>query len=709
MLNALTLSVVALAAAIVLRVLFLGFDRGLGLSVTYLPALLAVTLYAGAWWGGATLVAAIGLNLLAPSPLTNGPTPALTTMFMLSGAVVVLFADAFRSALVRLDEMRETQRVVREALEETQVRLRLAQEAGGVGVWSYLGDGQELLWKDVHPDDADLVRQAHAAAASDGHVAPHEYREAAPDGAERWMLSRGEAGRDSEGRVIGALGVKIDVTERRLAEQQMRESEARFRSLADSAPVLMWVSRLDGTREFVNSAYLDFLGEPYDVALAFDWRTRLHAEDLPRVLAEQRAGETGRGRFSLEARYRRADGADRWLRSVSQPRFGPTGEFVGFVGVAIDVTDAKRAEADLLHINDLLAERVEAALAERDEAEAALRRAQKLEAVGQLTGGVAHDFNNLLTVISGAIDLVQRHPNDAARRDRMLEAAQSAARRGERLTQQLLAFSRRQTLKPELVSVDALLLDAEPLLRRAVGEAVSLTVMPAAHNAVARLDPTQFDAAIMNLVVNARDAVASGGVIRIESQVAHVARSEVEGVAAGDYVCVSVHDTGVGMDAETITRAFEPFFTTKEPGKGTGLGLAQVYGFAHQSGGGATVSSAPGQGCTVRLYMPLSQELVAASPQEPTSRSEPKRAALKVLLAEDDEDVGDMVTAMLEDLGHEVVRAPDADSAMSTLRITPGVDLLLTDVVMPGGKTGVDLAHEAVALHPALPVILSSG
>ena len=224
-------------------------------------------------------------------------------------------------------------------------------------------------------------------------------------------------------------------------------------------------------------------------------------------------------------------------------------------------------------------------MSERDEAEAALRRAQKLEAVGQLTGGVAHDFNNLLTVIIGALDLIQRHPGDAVRRDRMIDAAQGAARRGERLTQQLLAFSRRQALKPELVIVDDLLMESEPLLRRAVGEAVTLTVAPGAPGAVSSLDPSQFEAAVMNLVVNARDATPAGGGIRLRARLCRLAVGEVEHAPAGDYVCVSVHDTGEGMDAETIARVFEPFFTTKEPGRGTGLGLSQVYGFARQSGG----------------------------------------------------------------------------------------------------------------------------
>ncbi|WP_309092895.1 ATP-binding protein, partial [Phenylobacterium sp.] len=455
--------------------------------------------------------------------------------------------------------------------------------------------------------------------------------------------------------------------------------------------------------------YLEWLGASYEEALDFDWRKILHPEDLPRILKEQVAGEGSRELFTLEARYRVASGEYRWIRSVSQPRYTPDDEFDGFIGVGYDVTEAKRAEADLKRINDILAERVEAALADRDRAEAALRRAQKLEAVGQLTGGVAHDFNNLLTVVIGALDLMQRHPDDAARRDRMIEAALGAARRGERLTQQLLAFSRRQALKPEPVRVDALLAEAEPLLRRAVGEAVSLVISPNAPDAVVNVDPGQFEAAVMNLVVNARDATPAGGMIRVETQPVRLDAGQVEELEAGEYLCVAVHDTGCGMDAETAARVFEPFFTTKAPGRGTGLGLSQVYGFARQSGGAASIDSAPGKGASVHFYLPLSKAPAASAEW---TEAEPKAAAgaaLRVLLAEDDVQVGDLVEALLADLGHQVVRTPDAAAALAVLKGDAPVDLLLTDLIMPGDMNGVDLAREAVRLRPHLPVILSSG
>jgi PAS domain S-box-containing protein len=487
-------------------------------------------------------------------------------------------------------------------------------------------------------------------------------------------------------------------------------TETRFRTLADSAPVLMWVSNLDGTREFANRAYVEFVGADYETALRLEMRDRIHPDDYGLLAEEEerRALASG-GDYVWEARFRSPAGDYRWFRSITQRRYGPDGEHIGFIGVGYDITEARQAQADLTRINDLLAERVQAALAERDQAEAALHQAQKLEAVGQLTGGVAHDFNNLLTVIIGALDLMQRHPKDEARRERMIEAAQGAARRGERLTQQLLAFSRRQSLKPERVCIDDLLNESESLLRRAVGEAVNLTVAPGAPGAVANIDPSQFDAAIMNLAVNARDATPPGGRIRIETSLCTLAAGEADGAEPGDYLCVTVLDTGEGMTDEVAARVFEPFFTTKEPGRGTGLGLSQVYGFARQSGGVAKVESAPGKGATIRIYLPLTSADAATATTAPSSADAMAGPARRLLLVEDEISVGDMVEAMLADLGHEVVRAASGPEAVTILR-TPGrIDLMLTDLIMPGGQTGVELARQAVTIRPGLPVILTSG
>ncbi|MFL5295536.1 MAG: ATP-binding protein [Phenylobacterium sp.] len=602
---ALLISLGSIAGAIVARGLFVGFDNASGISVTYFPAFMIATLYAGPRWGWATLAASLLIGIFTPTAFPAGLSrPALIGLFAVSGAITVTVATALHAALVRLEESQAAERKVLADLEAT---------------------------------------------------------------------------------------------------------EARFRTLADSAPILMWVSKLDSTREFANRAFVEFVGGDYEQALGFDWRAFIHPDDVPRITEAERAMDASGEDYVWEARYRRADGAWRWLRSISQRRYGPDGELIGYIGVGYDITEARQAQADLKRINDLLAERVEATLAERDQAEAALHRAQKLEAVGQLTGGVAHDFNNLLTVIIGALDLMQRHPGDADRRERMIEAAQAAARRGERLTQQLLAFSRRQALKPERVAIDDMLRESEPLLRRAVGEAVTLTVAPGAADAVANIDASQFDAAVMNLVVNARDATPPGGRIRVESYRCTLGAGEAEGADPGDYICISVHDTGEGMDPDVAARVFEPFFTTKGPGRGTGLGLSQVYGFARQSGGAAVVESARGKGATIRVYLPLAREEADHAQAQAAPVAAPAGPGLRVLLVEDEASVGDMVEAMLRDLGHQVVRAETAAEALAILRKKSAIDLLLTDVIMPGGKNGVELAREAVSLRPDMPVILSSG
>ncbi|MFZ5669351.1 MAG: ATP-binding protein [Pseudomonadota bacterium] len=512
--------------------------------------------------------------------------------------------------------------------------------------------------------------------------------------------------------VAGALRTTLvrlrrEAAARHRATEQLRESEARFRTLADSAPALLWVSRPGGSREFVNTAYVEFVGGSYQDALDIDWRTRLHPEDLHRILREQAGGEGALRPFSLEARYSRADGEWRWLKSFSQPRFDPGGDFAGFAGIAFDVTDAKRVEADLQHINELLEERVQLAVAERDEAQSALVQVQKLEALGQLTGGVAHDFNNLLTVIIGALDIVLRGPEDAARTARLGRAALDAAQRGERLTRQLLAFSRREPVRAEICRPDALIRESDPLYRRTLGERYILDLSLGAGDETVRIDAAQFDAALMNLLANARDAMSGGGVVFLSTALVH-RESDAADLPAGDYVSVSVQDTGAGMDEATVARMFEPFFSTKPVGKGTGLGLSQVYGFARQSGGSVGVDSAPGRGTTVTLLLPTAPATAdddAKAPPGPAAATRP----LAVLLVEDDSDVAALAEAMLRELGHEVIHAEDAAGALACLRERPRLGLLMTDVAMPGGRTGVDLAREATAARPDLPVLLCSG
>jgi len=496
--------------------------------------------------------------------------------------------------------------------------------------------------------------------------------------------------------------------ERTRAEVELRESEERFRAIADTAPVLIWVTQQDRTRAFVNQAYVAYSGGTYEEARLLDWRNILHPEDQERVLAESMAGEASGQPFSMEARYRRHDGEYRWLKSFSRPRFGAQDEVIGFVGVAFDVTEAKRAENDLKRINELLEERVGEALAEKAKAEADLMHAQRMEAVGRLTGGVAHDFNNLLTVVIGALDMMLKAPADAARQKKMGEAALSAARRGERLTHQLLAFSRRQALRPEATDLNALIRESEPLLRRALGEAIDFRLKLKRGGARVSVDPAQFEAALLNLVVNARDALGDSGQVSVQTRTVAVEAGEIPELTAGSYICISVTDNGAGMSQEVMERVFEPFFTTKPVGKGTGLGLSQVYGFARQSGGSVRVTSAPGEGTEVRLYLPPLAVSGAAETEATADQVMAMTAGRRLLLVEDDAGVAAVAQELLEGLGLEVRTAENAPEALERLN-AERFDIMLTDVVMPGGMTGIELARTSARAWPEMRIILTSG
>ena len=501
--------------------------------------------------------------------------------------------------------------------------------------------------------------------------------------------------------------------ERTRAQAEVLESEARFRDIADTAPVLIWVTRQDRTRAFVNQAYVDFMGGDYETVRTADWRTHVHPDDHAALIAASIAGEATGKPFQLEARYRHQSGDYRWLKSFSRPRLGPGGEVIGFVGVAFDVTDARRVEQDLKRINELLEERVGDALAEKAKAEADLMHAQRMEAVGRLTGGVAHDFNNLLTVVIGALDMILKSPDDATRRQKLGEAALSAARRGERLTHQLLAFSRRQALRPEAVDINALVRECDPLLRRAGGEAVGFRLKLRRGGARVIVDPAQFEAALLNLIVNARDAIAESGraegaEVVIQTRFCEVAASEIPELEPGEYVCVTVSDTGAGMDEATKHRVFEPFFTTKAVGKGTGLGLSQVYGFARQSGGAVQISSVVDQGTEIQIFLPAAPaktERVEADARQGPSLL---RSGQSILLVEDDPGVAAIAVEQLRGLGLEVEKAENAAEALGVLE-RRSFDIMLTDIVMPGGMTGVELARLAAERYPDLAIILTSG
>ena len=417
------------------------------------------------------------------------------------------------------------------------------------------------------------------------------------------------------------------------------------------------------------------------------------SEDLATGLPK-RALETASkdGKFEHEGWRVRKDGTRFWAHVIIDPIYDDTGRLIGFAKITRDITERKAAQEALAQTR------------------AALFHSQKMEAIGQLTGGVAHDFNNLLTIIVNNLDLLTRSARDA-RDTRLIESAQRAAERGAKLTQQLLAFSRRQPLQPELNNPNALIRSFEPVLRRACGETIALDLSLAAGLRSTLIDGAQFEAALLNLVVNARDAMPNGGSLRITS--GNVALSQAEGsvlnLPPGDYVSIAVTDTGEGMSPETLARAVEPFFTTKEVGKGTGLGLSQVYGFVTQSGGHVGITSTPGQGTVVTMLLPAQDGEKAVEEDPSPDDEQTRRSAGTVLIVEDEPDVLDIACEIFDSLGYDVLTAGDAPSALEVLKSGAPIDVLFSDVVMPRGMSGLDLARETSRLRPEIKILLASG
>jgi PAS domain S-box-containing protein len=525
---------------------------------------------------------------------------------------------------------------------------------------------------------------------------------------------------DSSGAVSGIFADGYDVTDRIAAETALRESEERFRLIADSAPVPMWVTRLDRKRSFVNRAYAEFLGVPYEEALDFDWRERIHPDDMEKLLADSLAGEATLRLFSLEGRYRRGDGEWRWLRSISQPRWGPQGEHVGFIGVAIDVTEAKEAEAALREVNETLERRVaertgdlsaaldrlQAEVGERLKAEEALRQAQKMEAVGQLTGGIAHDFNNLLTPIMGGLELIAARV-DEPRLKRIAETALESTRRGAKLTGQLLAFSRIQRISMAPVPVNEVIEGMQRLLRHTIGGSVEIETRLDPSAGHGRCDANQLENAILNLAINGRDAMPEGGTLTVSTD--RLTLTGEPDLEPGEFVRVTVADTGHGMPPEVAARATEPFFSTKPLGKGTGLGLAQVYGIARQAGGTVRIESEEGRGTAVHILLPSAE----AAPDPPPAALDHSRGpgtdarGARILVIDDDGDVRAFLAESLEALGCRVEAAASGAEGLDNLRARRP-DLVLLDYAMPG-MNGAEAAAAARELHPGLPIVFVTG
>jgi PAS domain S-box-containing protein len=541
-------------------------------------------------------------------------------------------------------------------------------------------------FEQVHPDDVPRVYSAlRDIIASPGTPAGLELRWRHKDGS--WRNIDAVAVDRLAEPAVGAIVVNFrDVTERHTAEAALRESEERYRTLVEGVRDIIFALSPEGTIASLNPAFETITGWRREEWVGQPFERLVHPEDLP--LALELLGRVVRGelRPASQFRVRTAKGDYRVGEFSATPQLRES-RLVGILGIGRDVT-------------------------ERVQLEQQLRQAQKMEAVGRLAGGIAHDFNNILTAITGYADLLLEDLGATDPRRQDADEIHKAADRAAGLTRQLLAFSRQQVLQPTVIEVNKLVGDLEKMLRRLLGEDVELTTRLAPTTGRVKADPGQLEQVIMNLAVNARDAMPTGGKLTLETGNMDLDESYATDhypARAGPFVMLAVSDTGIGMSEETQAHMFEPFFTTKEKGKGTGLGLATVYGIIKQSGGFVWVYSELGHGTTFKLYLPRVQELAERASEPAQAPARPARGTETVLVVEDEAPVRSIARQVLERHGYTVLEAPSAEAALDLVtRYSGTIHLLLTDVVMPG-LNGRELATKLASLRPDARVIFMSG
>ncbi|WP_375410389.1 PAS domain S-box protein [uncultured Methylobacterium sp.] len=799
----------------------------------------------------AALFLTLGLQATVCQPLVkDGRLTALMAVHCAkprdwSEAELALVAETTERSWAHIERVRS-----QAASHRSEVRFRAAVEAVEGVLWTNDAEGrmtgEQPGWSDltgqdpetyhdhgwteaIHPDDVAPTVECWTEAVAAGRTFVHEHRlKRVSDGAWRRFSIRaiptfGENGENGEIREW--VGVHTDVTEQRRAEVALRESEARFRNMADHAPVMMWVTDPTGYCTYLNRRWHEFTGQSEAEAQGYGWLDATHPDDRARAGDAFGSANATRSPFRVEYRLRRADGVHRWAIDAASPRFGEAGEFLGYVGSVIDIHDQIEARDVLTRSREELEHEVARRTAERDRiwavsqdllgvaemdgtivstnpawatvlgwsaeevrrvsfldlihpddrgpavttlarlgdrlstlrfenrcrtrsgayrhlswtavpedgllyavgrdvtdekrqasallvAEDALRQAQKMEAVGQLTGGVAHDFNNLLTIIKSSTDLLRRPNLAEERRRRYVDAISETVDRASKLTGQLLAFARRQALNPEVFDAGSRLDAVTDMLRTIVGARIRIVTDLAPEPCFVKADVSQFETALVNMAVNARDAMDGEGTLTVAvGEVMAMPPIRGHGGGPGRFVAVSLTDTGSGMPVDQMVQIFEPFFTTKELGKGTGLGLSQVFGFAKQSGGDVAVESEVGRGTTFTLYLPWAPagELVEQDPSGPAKDGRFEQGfGRRVLVVEDNVEVGTFSTQILQDLGYDTTWATNAEEALQILRETTRFDAVFSDVVMPG-MNGIELGKEIRRRYPGLPVVLTSG
>jgi PAS domain S-box-containing protein len=629
------------------------------------------------------------------------------TFMVLGLAVVTALVDRRRSAQVMREDARLRHNEAR--LREDAERREFILSAAAIGMWEQDLTTHHVTWSDtmelihgiprrdfprtleaflqrIHPDDQAELRHAFTQGALSASQYTTAYRSVWPDGSIHWVESTARITRDAEGRPTQVVGVDRDITARKLAEAALVESERGYRSTFEGAPVGIAHVALNGQWLRVNRRLCEILGYSREELLALDVRSLLHPEDF--VQEAQAFADVASGtldRYHGEKRFRRRDGTYVWtLLNVAvhrdeenQPRY--------IIPIIDDITDRHTLEAQF-------------------------RQAQKMDAVGQLAGGIAHDFNNLLTVIIGFSELILDNPtiDQAGRRD--LDQIAHSARLAAVLTSQLLAFSRRQTLEPRILDLNAVIAGMEGLLGRLIGEQVELVTQLAPGLGRVSADQSQIEQVVMNLAVNARDAMPGGGIVRIETgnvDLDDVFVAAHPGASRGSHVTIAVIDSGVGIDRAMKARLFEPFYTTKEQGKGTGLGLATVYGVVKQSKGYIGVESEVGRGSTFTVYLPGVAQSVSRPVKE--SASVPLTGTERILLVEDQDEVRRIACEALTRHGYMVLEASSGDQALALIEQHAGsIQLVLTDVVMPG-MDGRELGRRIGLHHQDVRILYMSG
>jgi PAS domain S-box-containing protein len=584
-----------------------------------------------------------------------------------------------------------------------------------------INESHEDWIRRVHPEDREATEEKlREALASDVSCYNAQYRIIRPnDGVTRWISVKASIERNEQGKAVRLIGAHTDVTDQFAAQQALRQSEERYRKLADELAELnatlaqrveektrerdrIWntsrdlllVADHDGVWRTINPAWTRTLGWSEAELLNRTSERLVHPDDAYRTRVHIRKLAANEASPTFENRLRHKDGSYRWLSWTGVP------DQDRIYAVARDVTAEKAA-----------AERLKAT-------EEALLQSQKMEAVGQLTGGIAHDFNNLLTGIVGSLELLQIRLNKGRTDNvaRYIEAAMTSANRAAGLTYRLLAFARRQPLVPKIVKVNQLVVSLEDLLRRTIGETIDLQIVASENLWCTLCDPNQLESALLNLAINARDAMPDGGNLTIATSNVHLdsAFADTPALSPGDYICIDVADTGEGMSAQVAARAFDPFFTTKPIGQGTGLGLSMIYGFARQSNGHVTIDSRLGRGTSVRLYLPRRQGKVDAQHTLAIEATEAGKAAEHagsgetVLVVEDEPVVRGVILEMLEEQGYRTLEAVDGPSGLKILCASERIDLLVTDVGLPG-MNGRELAGKARETRPDLKILFITG